>query len=282
MVAFKIFGFPIYWYGIFYFIAFLIWYKFFGIIKKKALFNNYLNLKKLFFYGIEDIFMYLILWVLIWGRLGYVFFYDFSYFLQNPLKIFFLWEWGMSFVGWTIWVILAGIMLYRKFNLNKKEFLLFMDTVVSIIPFGLMLWRIWNFLNQELYGKTIENLLPSLSQNIINLWEKIYLFFIYSNVDAKLRINSNLIEAFFEWVILLIILQILFWQKTTKNRLKPWILWVIFLILYWIFRFLAEFLRYYPTKDYFHWLTISQYFMIFYIFIWIILYIIFSKQNTKE
>jgi len=281
MVAFNIFGFPIHWYGIFYLVAFLVWYQFFGLIKKKALFNNYLNLKKLFFYGIEDIFMYLILWVLIGGRLGYVFFYDFSYFLQNPLKIFFVWEWWMSFVGGTIWVILAGIALWRKFNLNKKEFLLFMDTVVSFVPFGLMLGRIWNFLNQELYGKTIETLLPNLSQNIITFGQKIYLFLVYSNVDTKLRINSNLIEAFFEWLLLLIILQIIFWNKTTKNKIKPWVLSVKFVILYWIFRFWAEFLRYYPNKDYFNWLTISQYFMIFYVFIWIILFFVFSRKESN-
>ncbi len=282
MVAFKLFWFPVHWYWIFYFIAFIVWYRFFELIKKRGLFNNFPNLKKFFFYGIEDIFTALILSVLIWWRLGYVLFYDFTYYLHNPWKIVFVWEWGMSFVGGTIWVILAGIFLYRKYKLNKQEFLLFMDSVVSIVPLWLMLGRIWNFLNQELYGKTVQTLLPNLSENLINLWQKIYLFLIYKNVDSQLRINSNLLEAFLEWFLLLIILQFVFWQKTSKYKINPWVLSAKFIVLYGIFRFLMEFLRYYPNEDYINWLTLSQYFMIFYIIIWIILIFKFSQKKSLQ
>jgi len=153
--------------------------------------------------------------------LGYVFFYDFSYYFNNPLEIFQIWNGGMSFHGGLLGVILASILFSKSKNLDVFEFL---DVIAIVTPVGLFLGRIANFINSELYGKATEV-----------IWSVKFL-----KVDEIYRHPSQLYEAFLEGIVLFVILT--FVKKRSKN-LNPGYISGIFLIFYSIFRFICEFYR---------------------------------------
>ena len=97
-----------------------------------------------------DLLFYLILGVMIGGRIGYVVLYDLHNYLLQPLSIFAIWQGGMSFHGGFIGVILAALYISRKKGWNFWDIA---DLVCAAVPVGLGLGRIGNFINGELYGR---------------------------------------------------------------------------------------------------------------------------------
>ena len=197
------------YYGLMYAIAFLLWYL---IIK---------NRKIIQWNDLEDLFLYIVLWVILWWRLGYVMFYNFSNYLSEPLSILKVWEWWMSFHGWVIWVILAMMIFSRKHKLN---FYSIADQVTLILPIWLWLWRIWNYLNWELLGYSGYNWFLA----VYNEW--VWYF------------PSPLLEWLLEWLVLYIILLFFYKRKHFK-----WQIAALFLIFYSIFRIFVEF--FFRTPD---------------------------------
>lgn len=156
--------------------------------------------------------------VLLGGRLGYILFYNLGFYLSDPLKIFAVWEGGMSFHGGVLGVLIAVILFIRKY---KVSFWPLADILASIAPLGVMLVRIGNFINGELYGRIAEN------------------FCIYFPTDPQnCRYPSQLLQASLEGLLLLIILQVVI-----RKSLKPGLVTALFLFLYAIFRIFAEFFR---------------------------------------
>jgi len=258
MIAFSIWPLHIHWYGIFYAVSFLLWYFYIKYIIN-LLKYLYIKNKQSF---LDDIFVYVALWVLFWGRLGYIFFYNFNYFVNNPIKVFYVWEGWMAFVGAFIWVGIALFLLARKYNIS---YLRIIDLIVSILPFWLWIGRIWNYLNGELFWKACPTHLvwTFLCKNYWLWW---------------LNISNQLLESFFEWWLLLVIFQYLVWKKDILNN--KWFLTIFFILYYSIARFSLEFIRWHP-KDYilYFWLSISQYFMILFFILW--LYLLFKKIFKK-
>ena len=154
--------------------------------------------------------------------LGYVFFYQPKLFFLDPLYLFEIWKGGMSFHGGLIGMILSIYLFGKKNNVN---FFYLSDLVSIVAPIGLFLGRISNFINTELYGRVTE--FPFA--------------FIYPLIDNKPRHPSQLYEAFFEGIILFLILY-LYFLKNSKNY-SFGIISAYFLIIYSVFRFLIEFLR---------------------------------------
>jgi len=103
----KIGSFEIRWYGVFYIVGFVIAYIF---IRRHYAIKN-IKLKKEEY---ETLLFDMMLGVIIGGRLGYVLFYNLSYYLQNPLHIFTVWQGGMSFHGGALGVIIAGLFFCKK------------------------------------------------------------------------------------------------------------------------------------------------------------------------
>ncbi len=157
MVAFSIFGINIYRYGIFYLVGFLLAYCFLYFIWRKSYFHKYSKLQNLLENDLETLFIILILWVLIWWRLCHVLIYDFQYFLHNPLDIFKVWQWWMSFIGWILWVIIWVSLFIWKKKFSRKEFIILLDLLACILPLCIAFWRVWNFLNQDLYKSTFHH-----------------------------------------------------------------------------------------------------------------------------
>ena len=211
-VAFHIFSLEIRWYSLAYIIGILLGWFF----SKKFLISD-LKLKEKF----DDYLTYLILGIIFGGRLGYVLFYNLDYYLSNLIDIIKIWQGGMSFHGGLIGVIISTILFAKKNEQNPYEYL---DVVSIVAPIGIFFGRLSNFINSELYG--IETKLP---------WAVKFI-----QVDNLYRHPSQLYEAFFEGIVLFVIL--IFFKK--KGFLKtPGFISGLFLIFYSIFRFLIEFVR---------------------------------------
>ena len=122
--------------------------------------KNSLNFKQISKSQFDDLIIYLIIGIILGGRLGYVFFYNLEYYLQNVLEIFKLWQGGMSFHGGLLGVVVSIGFFYKKKNIN---FFKPADIVSCVAPIGIFLGRIANFINSELYGKASHS---SLGSNI--------------------------------------------------------------------------------------------------------------------
>lgn len=99
---------------------------------------------------IEDLLTWVILGVILGGRLGFVLFYQPAYYLQNPLEILKIWEGGMSFHGGFLGVMTAGLLYCRKYGLPIASMA---DMMAIATPPGLFLGRLANFINNELWGR---------------------------------------------------------------------------------------------------------------------------------
>jgi phosphatidylglycerol:prolipoprotein diacylglycerol transferase len=132
------------WYGLMYVLGFSASYY---LVMKQIKTFSYKTLEPYF----ENLNLVLILSVVIGGRLGYVFFYNFSYYMQHPLEIPATWTGGMSFHGACIGCLIGGYLYTKK---NKLDFWTCADFYVATIPVGLGLGRLGNFINGELFGRT--------------------------------------------------------------------------------------------------------------------------------
>jgi phosphatidylglycerol:prolipoprotein diacylglycerol transferase len=99
---------------------------------------------------IEDLLTWMILGVILGGRLGYVLFYQPAYYLQNPQEILFIWQGGMAFHGGLLGVIVAGLIFTTRYKIPKLSAA---DVMALGVPPGLLLGRLANFINAELWGR---------------------------------------------------------------------------------------------------------------------------------
>jgi len=102
----------------------------------------------------EGLFTALILGVVLGGRLAYVLFYNFDYYISHPIEIFYIWQGGMSFHGGLVGPIVAGWWYCRK---HSMPFMLLMDKFFVVAPIGLAFGRMGNFINGELWGRVVTN-----------------------------------------------------------------------------------------------------------------------------
>jgi len=280
MVAFSIFGRDIYRYGIFYLVGFVIAYCFLYFIWKKRYFNKFTKLQNLLENDLESLFIILILWVLIWWRLWHVFIYDFQYFIANPIDVIKVRQWWMSFIWWIIWVIIwISIFIYKK-KFSRKEFIILLDLLACILPICIALWRLWNFLNQELYWIIFKNSLWR-SESTVSTLNSLWFLHIYNKIDSTLRINTNLLSIIFEGILLFIILLSNFIIQINNKKRKIWKISMIFLLWYSTVRFFLEYLRQDSQAEFIWRFTKSQRFFLIFILLWII-WTIFTIFQDKE
>ncbi len=168
---------------------------------------------------VSDLLFYGFLGVILGGRIGYVLFYNFDLFLADPTYLFKIWTGGMSFHGGLIGVITAMIWFAHK---TKRHFFTVADFVAPLIPFGLGVGRIGNFMNGELWGRVTD--VP---------WA-----IIFPEAGPEPRHPSQLYQFALEGVVLFIILN-LFWRKNPPRGAISG----MFLLFYGLFRFLVEFVR---------------------------------------
>lgn len=179
--------------------------------------------------------------VFLGGRIGYVLFYNFPVFLNDPLYLFRVWDGGMSFHGGLIGVILVMVIFARR---TKRNFFQVADFIAPLIPFGLGAGRLGNFINGELWGRVDPSvpftmLFPgSRAEDIALLpshpeWQSIF-----DTYGVLPRHMSQLYELALEGVVLFIILNLYIRKPRPMGAVSG-----LFLIGYGAFRIIVEFFR---------------------------------------
>lgn len=168
---------------------------------------------------VADMLFYGALGVILGGRVGYILFYNFGLFIDDPLMLFRIWQGGMSFHGGMLGVFVAMWLFGRK---TGRTFFQVTDFMAPFVPIGLGAGRVGNFINGELWGQPTE--LP---------WGMVFPF-----VDQQARHPSMLYEALLEGLVLFIIL----WVYSSKSRPLRAVSGM-FMLFYGLFRFGVEFVR---------------------------------------
>ncbi len=211
-VIFSVGPIAVRWYGMMYLLGFLgaLLLGNYRISKGRSVWN-----KEQF----SDALFYGFLGVVLGGRLGYVLFYHLDFFISDPLYLFRIWEGGMSFHGGLIGVISVMLWFARKYN---DSFWSVADFVAPLIPIGLGLGRLGNFINGELWGRQTD--LP---------WGVVF-----PGAGELPRHPSQLYQFALEGVALFTVL----WLFSAKPR-KAGAVAGLFLVLYGCFRFIVEYVR---------------------------------------
>tara|TARA_B100000780_G_scaffold133355_1_gene93565 strand:- start:159 stop:932 length:774 start_codon:yes stop_codon:yes gene_type:complete len=211
-IAFQIFSLEIRWYSLAYIFGISLGW----LYCKKKLIKDH-DILNIF----DDYITYLIVGIILGGRIGYALFYNSAYYLQNPIEILMVWNGGMSFHGGLIGVIIASKLFSNKHKTNQ---FIYLDLVALAAPIGIFFGRIANFVNSELYGRATD--VP---------WSIQFLL-----IDNIKRHPSQLYEAFLEGIVLFFILSYFFEKDYLK---KPGLISGLFLVYYSLFRFFAEYFR---------------------------------------
>jgi phosphatidylglycerol---prolipoprotein diacylglyceryl transferase len=172
--------------------------------------------------AIDDAILYVTLGIILGGRIGYVLFYNGPWYLSHPLDALQVWRGGMSFHGGLIGVIIALTLFARSRKLPVLEF---GDLAAAVAPIGLLLGRIANFINGELWGRPTD--VP---------WAMVF-----PGAGPLPRHPSQLYEAFLEGIVLLIVMQVLAWRPRRPEQRGR--LGGVFLIGYALARIAVEFFR---------------------------------------
>lgn len=186
----------------------------------------------------EDLIFYGAMGIVLGGRIGYIFFYNFDAWLSDPLLIVRIWDGGMSFHGGLIGTAIAMLLFARKIH---KNFFDIVDFVAPFAPLGLFFGRIGNFIGGELYGRATDSPLGMVFP---------------TDPLGIARHPSQLYQAMFEGLLLFIIL---FWFSA-KPRPRAAVIG-LFMTLYGVFRFSMEFFRQPDAHimfDLFGWMTRGQ------------------------
>lgn len=214
-VAFTVFDWPIHWYGLAYVAAFFIGMSYLKFAFKQRPVAGFHPEK------LDDIFTWIILGVILGGRLGYVLFYNPSFYVAHPEYILQMWHGGMSFHGGLIGVLTACGIFCQRHNLNFFDL---MDRLAPATCIGLLLGRIANFINGELYGNITTSPLGM----------------VFPSGGDLPRHPSQLYEATLEGLVLFMILHLLLFKGKQPQRK---FVSGAFLVGYGSFRFFVEFFR---------------------------------------
>ncbi len=204
--------FAVRWYGLMYLLGFGASY----VLVRQQIRKRHLPLTREF---LDSFYTFLVFGLVVGARLGYVLFYNLSWYVHNPLDMFAVWHGGMSFHGGLIGSILAGVWCCRRYRVDPWQIA---DLVTATAPIGLGLGRLGNFINAELYGRVTS--VP---------WGMVF-----PGGGPSPRHPSQLYELLLEGVVLFIVL----WSVKDRMR-KTGSVTALFIVLYGLFRFLVEFVR---------------------------------------
>jgi phosphatidylglycerol:prolipoprotein diacylglycerol transferase len=242
------------WYGLMYLVGFAIAY----FVLRWLAREEFLRLDP---DAVGDLIFALVLGVILGGRLGYIFFYDFGDFLENPARILRIWEGGLSFHGGLLGVLVAAAWFARK---HRIPYLNLGDSLALAVPFGIFAVRMANFVNGELYGRIASPDVPwamrfptdRVALRLLNAGggmrareqaiERAYETGLWEQVAplVPLRHPSQVYEALLEGVLLALILWAVFaWARKRARPLPAGTYGGIFLVGYGLFRSLVELFR---------------------------------------
>ncbi len=236
-IAFRLGPIAVHWYGLMYLGGFIAAW----ILGERRRAGGRLPVSR---DGFSDLTFYAMLGVILGGRIGYMLFYvNLDWIWRDPMEIFRVWDGGMSFHGGLLGVLVAGLYWAHRY---KVPFFDAVDFVAPLVPIGLGLGRIGNFINGELWGK-YTNLpwgviypralqrLPQFAgmdtQQLHDLWKT-------GALHSYARHPSELYECLLEGVVLFTVLWLYSSKPRRRYAVSGW-----FALLYGIFRFAVEFIR---------------------------------------
>jgi len=243
---------PVRWYGIFWLFGITLCYRLlWTMFKKEGRAVEFL----------DQLSIYVVLGTIIGARLGHVLFYDPSYYFNNPLKIFAIWEGGLASHGGGIGILVAIFLFAKK---QKLPFLWVADRIALVVPIAGACIRLGNLMNSEMIGTPTN--MP---------WA-----FVFTSIDQIPRHPAQLYEALF-CIILFLLLRYLWTKLILKNNIGN--CFALLLILLFSFRFLDEFLKL-NQKDFENSLFINmgQLLSIPFILIGSVLLFINSRRKTQQ
>ena len=171
----------------------------------------------------DDFILWVTLGIIVGGRTGYVLFYNLPFFMAHPAEIFELWKGGMSFHGGFLGCVVAVMWFARR---NGIPILSLGDITTAVAPIGLLLGRLANFINSELWGRTADASVP---------WAVVF-----PNGGPLPRHPSQLYEAGLEGILLFIILAAMVRMGALK---RPGLILGSFIAIYAFARIASEFFR---------------------------------------
>ena len=259
-ILFELGPIAIRWYSLAYIVGFLFSWKYIQYLtQQKSFFAIRHNITSK---DVDDLIFYGVIGLILGARFGYVLFYNFNYYISEPIRIFYVWEGGLSFHGGLLGIILTVIL----FSKNKDfTFLTLTDLICASAPVGLFLGRISNFINAELYGRPTE----------------VFIGIIFPNTEGLHRHPSQIYEALLEGLLIFIVLNILIHRY--KKLKQTGFISGMFLALYSLFRFLIEFTREPDIQVgyIFNYLTMGM-ILSLPMFLFGIILIIYSKNNVSK
>jgi phosphatidylglycerol:prolipoprotein diacylglycerol transferase len=272
-VAFSIGPLAVHWYGIMYLLGFVgAWMLGNLRIKQGRLPVSH--------EAFSDLAFYVMLGVIVGGRIGYMLFYtSLSWILDDPLAIFRVWEGGMSFHGGLLGVLFAGWIWARK---NKIHFFDAVDFVAPLVPIGLGLGRLGNFIGGELWGRRTDVpwgvIFPRSLEDISSSRDELYKLYLAGQLNHEARHPSQLYEFALEGIVMFTVL----WLFSRKPRPR-YAVSGLFALMYGCFRFAIEFVRE-PDAQLgylaFGWLTMGQILSIPLIIVGIVLLLMSRRSPT--
>ncbi len=218
------------WYGVCYLVSIIFGYFFY----RKTLLSRGVQMSKKVY---EDFIFFIVLGVILGGRLGYVLFYNLAYYWRHPLEIFAVWHGGMSFHGGALGVMIFGWYFVRKHNYSYYRLA---DAITPYVAIGLGMGRLGNFINGELFGR-VSNVPWAM---------------VFPSGGSLPRHPSQLYEFLLEGVLLGLIC----WFSLTKIKTDGVVFWLFF-ALYGVFRMFVENFRQPDVQlgfILFGWLTMGQ------------------------
>jgi phosphatidylglycerol:prolipoprotein diacylglycerol transferase len=171
----------------------------------------------------DDFILWVTIGIILGGRTGYVLFYNLPFFIQHPVEIFELWNGGMSFHGGFLGCVAAVMLFARK---NGIPILSLGDITTGVAPIGLLLGRLANFINSELWGRTADSSVP---------WAMVF-----PNGGPLPRHPSQLYEAGLEGIVLFVVLFVMIRMGALK---RPGLILGSFIAIYAFARIAGEFFR---------------------------------------
>ena len=250
-VIFSVFGLKIRWYGMMYVVGFIAgWWL--ARRRSKTAWSQISPQQ------VDDLVFYVMLGVILGGRLGYTLFYGWGNIAADPLYIFKIWEGGMSFHGGLAGVLIAMWLYGRKLG---KTMWAMTDFVAPLVPLGLGFGRIGNFINGELWGGPAGNVPWAMQVSCVDRYDLcVRKLGLPPDVAMTPPLHpSMLYEAILEGFVLFAVL----WWFSSKER--PYMsVSGLFLALYGLFRFFVEFYRmpdtHLPNNGYllFDWVTMGH------------------------
>ena len=172
---------------------------------------------------LDDFILWVTIGIIVGGRTGYVLFYNPAFFVQHPAEIFQLWNGGMSFHGGFLGCVAAVMLFARK---NEIPILSLGDITTAVAPIGILLGRIANFINSELWGRPADSSVP---------WAMVF-----PNGGPLPRHPSQLYEAGLEGILLFAVLAVMVRMGALK---RPGLILGSFIAIYGLARIISEFFR---------------------------------------